>query len=435
MTQGTIHYLPYASSSEHYFSKLCDLEGCVWLDSGRERTVDARYDIFTALPIRYLDSPSQGELDAALQDLGVRAPFSSEIEDLPFIGGAIGAVDYEALHKQFALDAPSSMQNIWGIYSWALIQDHDKKQCCVVTLPCCSEAFTTELLDRLKTTVPEINKQYACKEFKPDISREEYRAAIEKIHEYIRSGDCYQINFTQRFSADFQGDSAVAYIVLRNALSGPYSAYINFPQRKVLSFSPEQFVKIQQGHAQTKPIKGTIRRGTSTQEDEALKTALLESEKNRAENLMIVDLLRNDFGKSCVAGSVRTPHLFALESYKNVHHLVSTVVGELRDDIGALDFFYRCFPGGSITGAPKRRAMEIIDELETYSRQIYCGSIAYLSANHHMDSSITIRTLQIENEKAYCWGGGGIVADSLESDEYDESIQKVKVLMDALCNS
>lgn len=179
----------------------------------------------------------------------------------------------------------------------------------------------------------------------------------------------------------------------------------------------------------TKPIKGTIRRGVDEQQDKSLACELLQSEKNRAENLMIVDLLRNDFGQNCKAASVKVPHLFALESYANVHHLVSTVTGELNDGIDELSFYHDCFPGGSITGAPKKRAMEIIDELEPHPRNIYCGSIVCISANGRLNSSIAIRTLLIKDNSIYCWGGGGIVADSKAEEEYQESLQKVGALM------
>ncbi len=183
---------------------------------------------------------------------------------------------------------------------------------------------------------------------------------------------------------------------------------------------------------ETRPIKGTIARGRDSDEDRALARQLLDSEKDRAENLMIVDLLRNDLSRNCGPGSVRVPELFKLESYANVHHLVSTVTGRLAPGRTPLDLLRDAFPGGSITGAPKRRAMEIIDELESRPREIYCGSIGYISACGAMDTSIAIRTLLARDDRLYCWGGGGIVADSDPEQEYAEALQKVNVLMRAL---
>ncbi|WMR32327.1 anthranilate synthase component I family protein, partial [Metapseudomonas otitidis] len=200
----------------------------------------------------------------------------------------------------------------------------------------------------------------------------------------------------------------------------------------IVSLSPERFIRLSQGQVETRPIKGTRPRGLTPDEDLAQADDLLGSPKDRAENLMIVDLLRNDLGRSCRIGSVRVPELFALESYPNVHHLVSAVRGELAEGKDALDLLAGSFPGGSITGAPKIRAMEIIDELEPTRRSIYCGSLLYLDVRGEMDSSIAIRTLLVKDGQASCWGGGGIVADSDWQAEYRESITKVQVLLRTL---
>ncbi len=194
----------------------------------------------------------------------------------------------------------------------------------------------------------------------------------------------------------------------------------------------DRFLKLGKGKVETRPIKGTRPRGKTPEEDMALAASLLASPKDRAENLMIVDLLRNDIGRSCQPGSVRVPELFALESYPNVHHLVSSVTGELAPGKDALDLLEGSFPGGSITGAPKIRAMQIIDELEPSRRGIYCGSLFYLDVRGEMDSSIAIRTLLVRNGQVSCWGGGGIVADSHWEDEYQETLDKVRVLLETL---
>ncbi len=268
--------------------------------------------------------------------------------------------------------------------------------------------------------------------FAADLSVDTYRNGIERIQTYIQAGDCYQVNFTQRFRAGCSGDPWSAYRALREACPTPYAGFVALEDGAIASLSPERFLRLQQGHVETRPIKGTRPRGADEHSDAAQAQALLASDKDRAENLMIVDLLRNDLGRSCRIGSVRVPQLFALESYPNVHHLVSCVTGELADGHDAFDLLAGSFPGGSITGAPKIRAMQIIDELEPTRRAIYCGSLLYVDVRGEMDSSIAIRTLLIHDGQASCWGGGGIVADSDWQAEYQESIDKVKVLLQTL---
>ena len=218
----------------------------------------------------------------------------------------------------------------------------------------------------------------------PDISASQYEQALRKIHDYIQAGDCYQVNYTQRFSAQCEGDAWTAYCALRQACPTPFSGFMSLPDdNAILSLSPERFVRVSHDQVETRPIKGTRPRGKNSVEDEANAAELLASPKDRAENLMIVDLLRNDLGRTCRTGSVRVPELFTLESYPNVHHLVSSVVGELADGKDALDLIGDSFPGGSITGAPKIRAMQIIDELEPTRRSLYCGSLLYLDVRGH----------------------------------------------------
>ncbi|MGB0734127.1 MAG: aminodeoxychorismate synthase component I, partial [Pontibacterium sp.] len=255
---------------------------------------------------------------------------------------------------------------------------------------------------------------------------------VEKIDDYIRAGDCYQVNYAQRFSAPFEGDLWEAYLLLRASAPTPYAGYLECSQGSLLSLSPECFLTVKNRTVLTKPIKGTCPRGDNNTSDKALANQLLSSTKDRAENLMIVDLLRNDLSKECTLGSVKVPHLFALESYKNVHHLVSTIEGTLPESTSPLALLKSCFPGGSITGAPKIRAMEIIEELEPHRRSAYCGSLGYISFCGNMNTNITIRTLVGTLDKLYCWAGGGIVADSIIQHEYDETFTKVSNLLDCL---
>ncbi len=212
----------------------------------------------------------------------------------------------------------------------------------------------------------------------------------------------------------------------------PYGAFLDLDDAAVLSGSPERFLRLDGRRVETRPIKGTRPRGRTPEEDEQLATELRTSPKDRAENLMIVDLLRNDLGKVCDVGSVHVPSLFSLEGYSNVWQLVSTVVGDLRQDADAVDLLRACFPGGSITGCPKVRSMEIIEELEPVRRGIYCGSIGYLSFSGRMDTSIVIRTLVLARGRAYLQVGGGIVADSDPQAEYEESLDKARAGLSAL---
>jgi para-aminobenzoate synthetase component 1 len=274
------------------------------------------------------------------------------------------------------------------------------------------------------------------KQFESSISKQRYKNDIARIKDYIAEGDCYQVNYAQHLSAPYSGDLWQAYLNLRQANPAPYSAFWQWDNQAILSLSPERFIQAKSDNgeikAQTKPIKGTVLRGETVEEDQENAIRLLNSDKDRAENLMIVDLLRNDLGKSCVAGSIKVPKLFDLESFPNVHHLVSTVTGMLKPDYSCLDLLQGCFPGGSITGAPKRRSMEIIDELEPIQRSVYCGSIGYLCASNQMDTNIAIRTVIADNTELHCWGGGGIVADSDADSEYEESMNKIRLILDTL---
>lgn len=267
--------------------------------------------------------------------------------------------------------------------------------------------------------------------FRSNFSRNDYEKAIARMKEYIRSGDIYIANMTQRFSKVTDRDSFEIYKKLREINPAPFSAYLSCDGFEIISCSPERFMRIDSGMAETRPIKGTRPRGGTPQEDEANKLQLLQSEKDKAELLMIVDLERNDLSKVCKPGTVKVTELFKLEEYSTVFHLVSTVIGELKDGVSAMQCIKACFPGGSITGTPKIRAMEIIDELEGIKRSLYTGCIGYFSLNGNADFNIVIRTL-IKKGKDACIGvGGGITWDSVESDEYMETLDKARAFFRA----
>lgn len=266
-------------------------------------------------------------------------------------------------------------------------------------------------------------------EFRSNLSRTNYMDAIRKIREYIASGDVYQVNMSQRFQTDFAGVPFSLFRTLYNQNPAPFFAYVNAGDHQVVSTSPERFVRRSGAQIETRPIKGTRPRGKTPAEDAKLRLQLENSKKDDAELSMIVDLLRNDIGKVCQAASVRVKEHKRVEAYQNVYHLVSIVEGQLDPDRDSVDLIQAAFPGGSITGCPKIRSMEIIDELEPHRRHIYTGSIGYISFHDTMDLSIAIRTATICNQKIIFSVGGGIVFDSNPSDEYDETLHKGHTLM------
>lgn len=453
--------LPYVSSSHLYFERVRHLPAPVYLDSGKPASRYGRYDIIAADPLAQLSfdqdctilTHSDGQAEqlsgTPFNQLKVffdyyqqrcPAPTQADIAALPFCGGLLGYFAYdlgrtlECLpdHSPHDIELPDMQA---AIYPWAVIVDHQLQQCQLVTTPLFDPNQAEALLQLLAAPAPCTTTAAAFKltcPFSSNMSEHAYYQSLAQIHDYIQAGDCYQVNFAQRFNAEYTGDPWQAYKLLREKAPTPYSAYIETPKGTILSLSPEQFLEVDAGRVTTKPIKGTRPRGQSPDSDQQLRQALIDSEKDRAENLMIVDLLRNDISKVCQHGSVKVPKLFAVESYANVHHLVSTVTGTLDSDKTPLDLLAHSFPGGSITGAPKIRAMQIIEELEPNRRSIYCGSIGYLSFSGKLDSSITIRTLLCHNGQIHCWAGGGIVADSESADEYQETYNKVNNLLNAL---
>jgi para-aminobenzoate synthetase component 1 len=267
-----------------------------------------------------------------------------------------------------------------------------------------------------------------------NMSFDEYTKAFNTVKNYITEGDCYQVNLAQRFSAKAHGCSWTAYSKLREISPAPFMAYMNFGSLQVLSGSPERFLQVVGNHVETRPIKGTRPRSDDVEQDKQLAEDLQASIKDKAENLMIVDLLRNDISKNCKIGSVKADKLFQLQSFANVHHLVSIVTGRLKIGKTAIDLLRGCFPGGSITGAPKLRAMQIIEELEPHRRGVYCGAIGYIGFDGNMDTNIAIRTAVYsadesgEGEISF-YAGGGIVADSVLEKEYAETLDKASSML------
>lgn len=455
-----VNEIPYIADGSVRFSHIRTLPNPVFLDSARIKQNEfGRYDIMSAAPIALITTRlgKSGSVTTTLENgktaISHHEPFEILKQQitrfkpqekpphdfLPFYGGAIGYFTYDLGRcieylPHTALDDITLPGMEVGIYPWALINDHQTKKSYIITTPHCSTLLREQVLSLCHNDTPRQSEQpfKLIDSFISNLTPEQYQAAFLKIQHYIKAGDCYQVNLAQRFTASFNGDPWSAYVALRQTMPAPFSAYIESINGSILSHSPERFLKCQKGIIETKPIKGTRPRGKTPEEDKVLADNLKNSIKDRAENLMIVDLLRNDLGKSCTAGSIRVPKLFDLESFANVHHLVSTITGALAPEITPTDALFNCFPGGSITGAPKLRAMEIIEELEPHRRSLYCGSIAYISFDDQMDSSITIRTLVANKNRIHCWGGGGIVADSNGEQEYQETLTKVASLLNTI---
>lgn len=453
MPSLNIQEVPYRSSSESLFATVRDLPDAVWLDSGSPHSIQGRYDIISACPDGIIET--HGTISTIVDQHGSRSseadPFvlaeqllepladKTLSTDYPFVGGLIGYFGYDLGRR--LIHIPSTAKQITQLpdmricrFLWALVVDHQEQRSELVFHPQCTDELRQLISSRLSgLKATESTDKFSLKQrFAATLSEPDYKEAIRAVKRYIESGDCYQTNFTQHYSAPFSGDLWPAYLALREAVGSPYSAFWQWRDQGLLCVSPERFISIVDRQAETKPIKGTIKRGGDPEQDQQRAEQLIASAKDRAENLMIVDLLRNDLSRNSEPGSVRVPKLFELESFANVHHLVSTVTGLLAEDSTPLAMLRDSFPGGSITGAPKKRAMEIIEQLEPVRRSVYCGSIGYISANQNMDSNIAIRTIIADGDTLHCWGGGGIVADSEESQEYQESIDKIKALLEAL---
>jgi para-aminobenzoate synthetase component 1 len=389
----------------------------------------------------------------------------------PFQGGAAGYLAYDWGYVLEALPTPPfddlAMHDVvLGIYDWVVAWDHETGRAWLLSTgllerdPVARAARAERRLASVRgllhgppaspaspapapdaTAGGEAAPSYPVEGgwwdpaigLRSSFTRPAYLDAVARVREYIFAGDIFQANLSQRFEARLTESPWSLYRRLRQRNPAPFAAFMELPGASVLSASPERFLRVDvDGRVETRPIKGTRPRGVGPEHDAALGQALAESAKDRAENLMIVDLMRNDLSRVCVPGTVRVPELFTLERYATVHHLVSTVVGDLTPGTDALDLLKAAFPGGSITGAPKLRAMEIIAELEPSWRGVYCGSLGYWSLTGALETSIAIRTAVARGGRVYFNAGGGIVADSSPEEEYRETLDKARGIIDAL---
>ncbi|PIV88848.1 MAG: aminodeoxychorismate synthase, component I [Hydrogenophilales bacterium CG17_big_fil_post_rev_8_21_14_2_50_63_12] len=441
--------LPYPDDCARLFAPLARQPWAHWLDSAWPACRAGRHDIITAWPratlvtrgletrIESMDGHFKLSRACPLQLLRAQLGPQVDAAVAPFAGGALGYFAYDLarrLHRlpSLASNAEGLPEMAVGIYDGALVVDHFDRTCRLwASDDTVGRAWADRFLASLRGA-PAAPDFALTGEIDSSLSPEAYRRAFAQVRNYIREGDCYQVNLALRFAAPCRGHPWPLYLALRARNPAPFSAWLNFPFGQVLSSSPERFLSVRGGLVETRPIKGTRPRSEDPGEDARRKAELFSSAKDRAENLMIVDLLRNDLGQVCVPGSVTVPSLFAVESFATVHHLVSTVRGRLRPGKTALDQLAAAFPGGSITGAPKLRAMQIIEELEAERRGIYCGAIGYLGHDGGMDSNLAIRTLTRADNHLRFWAGGGLVADSDAAAEYQECQDKARALQEVL---
>lgn len=378
---------------------------------------------------------------------------------LPLLSGAIGYLTYDfglrlnnlSSHHPKAVDIP---EGLFIFYENFIIEDLKNKK---IYLTAAERLFKGEdsvdtlerdLVERLnkrmperlnrspspayQEAAPEAMKEKRAPAIRSDFEKAQYLEAVNQVIHYIIEGDIYITNMTRQIIVESPVSPYAVFLRLHKTNPAPFSAYLNLGDFRIVCSSPERFIKLAGGVAETRPIKGTRKRGATTEEDDALRAELLQSAKDRSELLMIVDLERNDLNKVCEPGSVKVTQLFDVETYATVFHLVSTVLGKLKEGLTAMDLLTAMFPGGSITGAPKRRAMEIIDELEHSRRGLYTGSIGYLSLDNSCDFNIVIRTAVYQNGIYHLGVGGGITCESDLEFEFEETEQKAKALLEAM---
>ncbi len=454
------HTLPYHADTAKLFARVHHQPWAILLDSGQPLSQYGRYDILVAEPFMTISTleDETGVYTRVQQGTGTTIshddpfsilnaaldPYKASQHQIPFAGGAVGYFGYDLARKiedlpdaaKKDLSIPAMMV---GLYDWAVVVDHREKTSCLI-----SNGFQESTHERWSELCRLFSEEFLVKSIAKtfalttpvtsNMDYTQYAQAFDAVKKYITEGDCYQVNLAQRFSTQAQGDSWLAYLKLREISPAPFMAFMNFGDLQVLSGSPERFLQVVGSHVETRPIKGTRPRSADAVQDKQYAQDLQNSIKDKAENLMIVDLLRNDIGKNCEIGSVKADSLFQLQSFANVHHLVSFVTGKLKLGRTAIDLLRGCFPGGSITGAPKLRAMQIIEELEPHRRGVYCGAIGYIGFDGNMDTNITIRTAvysarnQAEGEISF-YAGGGIVADSKLEKEYAETLDKASSML------
>jgi para-aminobenzoate synthetase component 1 len=418
------------------------------LETNKDKQSDRQLSFLCANPSQTMSFSCAEEIEQWQQSILPPADSSSntafeDSREAPFHSGWVGYFSYPQVQS-----APSRAISEFNYYPWSICFDHGADSFYLLGNPdqAAKDAFAWLLAaqsdEKLLALTPELEEEHLLEQptnFKTDPfvakwSQQDYQQAFSKVQDYLLAGDCYQVNLTHPFiSPQYTGSALDTLYPLCKALKPSFGCYFEGEHCELVSMSPERFISIDSsGKLEAKPIKGTIKRSDDPILDQELITELRNSSKNQAENLMIVDLLRNDLSISAQPGSVQVDKLFELESHPNVHHLVSTISAQLKLGVSHAEAIGNAFPGGSITGAPKKRAMEIINELEVQPRSLYCGSFGYFSDTGNTDFNILIRSLEFRDNTITCWGGGGITVDSDCDEEYEESLTKIRRIMDTI---
>ena len=432
------------------FSLYKDEKDLIFLDSANESSIYSKYSFIGLHPFKtvklhndicYLDNEIICEDVFNLLNSILKKYECSNSTFFPFIAGGMGYFSYDLCYT--LEDLPnSSSKNVdipdcyFVFYDNIIVYDHKNEKTYISSLGILEDKETS--IKKIKAKIASNSKitykKFLTKNlsFKSNFTKSSYISAIKKIIDYIENGDIYITNMTHTYKCKLNRDSYSIYKILRKINPAPFAAYLKFDGFNILSSSPERFIKINNRNVETRPIKGTRPRGKNLFQDLINRFRLKNSEKDKSELLMIVDLERNDLSKVCKPNSVKVTELFKIEKYPTVFHLVSTIIGVLDDNKTAVDCIKACFPGGSITGAPKVRAMEIIEELEPVKRNIYTGCIGYLGFDGNCDTNIVIRTILHKDNVAYIGVGGGITWESNPEDEYYETLDKAKALFNSL---
>ncbi|MEG1495774.1 MAG: aminodeoxychorismate synthase component I [Clostridiales bacterium] len=430
------------------FSKFKDEKYAVLLDSSLKNNL-GKFSIIALNPYLTIIQGEKLEINGKLSNeklsdfLKKYLNENKEINNthLPIIAGAIGYFSYDYGRKNMDINSKHKDKiniptAIWNFYDNFIIEDLEKKEIYIIANGklTTAEQSINGIEQVIENKIPCENPQENQNQIEvlPNFTKPNYKETVANMIEYIIEGDIYIANMTQQLLIRSHQTPFKAFLSLRRNNPSPFGGYLNYGCFKIISASPERFMKMHQNKIETRPIKGTRKRGLTPDEDKALKTELQQSEKDKSELLMIVDLERNDLNKVCIPGSVKVTELFAVEEYATVFHLVSTIEGKLQSHLNAIDLIDATFPGGSITGAPKIRAMEIIDELENDNRNLYTGSFGYISLNGDMDLNIVIRTAIYKDGVYHLGVGGGITCESETEFEYEETLQKAKAILEAL---
>lgn len=449
------------------FDFVCDFQGSILLHSSMLHTHYGRFSFIVINPVEVYTEDNINIAIEKWKNLFKSNVQNCDLDFVPFTGGLVGFLSYE-LHKELEPSVTknskkslniSKIENsdipnyLFGLYNQIIAFDHYQQKCYLIVakIKNYNLNYNLQLQNLLKiynkatiltsaqsSIITRCDKKSTkLDRLKSNFTKSEYTQIVDKAIKYITEGDIFEVNLSQCYSTNFNVNYSCKslYSRLSKINSAPFTAYLNCGDLRILSASPERFLSVRKGVVEARPIKGTINRSLVAHEDANLKKKLLNSQKDVAENIMIVDLMRSDLSKICTPDSVNVSQLCEVESFTNVHHLVSVINGKLKANKTIFDIISAVFPSGSITGAPKIRAMQIIEELERLPRGVYCGSIGYFGFNGNVDLSVAIRTIVQKGNKISFGVGGAVTLNSDSIGEYNESVLKGQKLMEALLDS